>query len=292
VIDEIHKAIDTEHKGDAEKFFTQTRALGGGIIGAHQGPWQYSPVMQSAALQALGGLCILGPIKQDTSRLIEAFAEAELTEEHLTGLKAREELLIRFPVNTRDSGLISAVPRERPPATLLSADEQHQFLTLAAQAPYRSARASASDATALSVDARLERLWQTAEREGVHRAAHMELAQLAQRNPMPRLAKYIEALRERSEAHRAAQAAALLADPSQLPDPALRLREVNALMCGIDPVVSACFARLLSLMYPADPPRRRDGKKEPTTKGHTPGTPRQAMTRQPRPWLPIVETDT
>jgi hypothetical protein len=51
---------------------------------------------------------VLGPVKQDAMTLVKAYAETALSEADLAALRAREELLIRFPIHNQDSGLLSS----------------------------------------------------------------------------------------------------------------------------------------------------------------------------------------
>ena len=253
IIDEVQKFIDAEHPNDAEVFFTQTRSLGVGIIGAHQGLYQYSEAVRAAALQALGGLVILGPIKQDARALVEAYADTGLTEADFAAVRARQEALLRFPVGDVESGLFSARPRERPPAR--SGDGAAGDAP--PDAPYRRARPADVDPQA---DELLRRAWTTAARGGLHHgpaaAAVQTLALLAQEVGVATAAAWApalaEALAQRAAAYRAAMADALDADPQQIPDARIRLRERSMLRYGVDPVIAALRTHALALRWPAD----------------------------------------
>jgi hypothetical protein len=252
IIDEVQKFIDVEHVGDAETFLTQTRSLGVGLIGAHQGLWQLGEAVQSAVVQSLGGLCVLGPVKQDARVLVEAYAETGITEADLAALRAQQELLIRFPVRDRDSGLLNGVPRQRPPAAVSAAVPNAPRTPL--PAAYHQVRAPAPDAQAAADDAILERLWHLAQQYGPLGAAEQMFTALEGLYPPDLIAATIERLRARSAAHRRAQAEALERDPGQVADCASYLRDRSALRYGVDPVVAACYARALTLRYPDDPP--------------------------------------
>ncbi len=67
----------------------------------------------------------------------------------------------------------------------------------------------------------------------------------------------IARLTARAAAHRQAQAAALAANPEQIPEVALRLRELSALRYGVDPILSAAAIQVFALRYPADVPQPR-----------------------------------
>jgi hypothetical protein len=257
IIDEIQKFIAADSPGDAEIFFTQTRSLGVGLHGAHQGLWQLGEAVQATVIQSLGGLCVLGPVKQDAAKLVSAYAETGLSEGDFAALRARQELLIRFPVRDQESGLLSGIPRERPPALIPTPVVRARLMQAAASAPFRAVRGPAATAQAAADDAVLERLWQEAQRRDPAEAAEAFIAALAGRHRPIALATLVERLRERSAAHRRAQADALLSDGSQLPDTALFLREQSALRYGVDPLISACFARTLAHQYRADAPSSR-----------------------------------
>lgn len=256
IIDEVQKFIDAEHPGAAETFFTQTRSLGVGIIGAHQGLYQYSDAVRAAALQSLGGLAILGPIKQDARYLMEAYAETGITEAQLASVRARQEMLLRFPVHDRDTGLLDAAPCQRPYAVTPSAALRDQLLIAGAGAPYHAARAPAPQA---QLDSLLTHLWQAPDPA---QAAERFMAYLQpQEQPPAALHALLAQLAARSTAHRHAQAAALAAAPAQLPDAAQLVRELSRLRSGVDPVIAACGSRLLSSLYPAEiDPAMRDAR--------------------------------
>lgn len=257
IIDEIQKCVDAEHPGDAEVFFTQTRSLGVGIHGAHQGLWQLGEAVQAAALQSLGGLFVLGPIKQDARALVEAYQPEGVTETDFAGLRAREQLLLRFPVHDRDSGLICGIPRERPPAVEPTTAERTQMETSARTAPCRAARAPTRSGEDALDDLLLERAWICAETTGNDAAVELLLAGIDTAESPDLQEAQIERLTVRATAHRHAQAAALAADPEQILDAALRLRELSALRYGVDPILSAAAIQVFAQRYPADIPQPR-----------------------------------
>lgn len=249
IIDEIQKFIDAEHPNDAEVFFTQTRALGVGIIGAHQGLYQYSEAVRSAALQALGGLFILGPIKQDARMVVEAYANTGLTEADLAAVRAREEALVRFPVRQSDSGLFSARPRHRPQGLAVDGGGERGGT---GDGPYRWARPADPDP---EVDRLLERAWATAAQGGAHHGATLAAVRLLDMlGPQGTAAAplVVERLAQRAQAIRATQAAALAADPRQIPDPRARVRELSMLRYGVDPVIAALRTHALARRWEAD----------------------------------------
>jgi hypothetical protein len=257
IVDEIQKFIDVEHPGDAETFFTQTRALGVGLHGAHQGLWQLGEAVQATVIQSLGGLVVLGPVKQDAMTLVKAYAETGISEADFAAVRAREELLIRFPIHDQDSGLLSGIPRARPPATLPTPALRAHLLVAAQTAPFRALRAPAADAQAAADDALLERLWQAAAHRGPADTAAL-IDTLASHHDPGAISALIERLRLRSAAHHAHQANALVRDGRQLPDAALIVRENSLLRYGVDPLITACYARALALQYPADQPHAQN----------------------------------
>jgi hypothetical protein len=257
IIDEIQKFIDAEHPGDAEVFFTQTRSLGVGMHGAHQGLWQLGEAVQAAALQSLGGLFVLGPIKQDTRTLVEAYGPHGVTENDFAGLHPREQLLLRFPVHDRDSGLICGIPRARPPAVVPTTTARTRMEAAARTVPCRAARAPVRTADDTADDALLERAWVCAATTGDDAAVQLLLEGIGAA-PAPETHEgRIARLTARAAAHHQAQAAALAADPDQIPDAALRLRELSALRYGVDPILSGAAIQVFAQRYPADVPQPR-----------------------------------
>ena len=272
VVDEIQKFIDAEHPGDAETFFTQTRALGVGIVGAHQGLYQYSDAVRAAALQSLGSLAILGPVKQDARYLVEAYAETGIDEAALAAVRAREEMLIRFPVLGRDTALCEAVPRQRPAAAQPSAALSAALLHAAASAPYRTA-IPATPPVMRDDDRHLLALWASAAAHGPALAADAWLDAREPQLNSAQLAALVERLIVRSRQARLAQACALAADPAQLPDAMLATREQSTLRYGVDPALAAVSARLLARRYPADAPRSWGRERQPPQTAHAASEP-------------------
>lgn len=268
IIDEIDKCIDTEHVGDAETFFTKTRGLGVGILGAHQGLWQLGPAVGSAAVQALGGLCVLGPIKDDARTIAEAYEASGITTAHLSGLRARHELLIRFPVDGQDTGLMAGVPRRLPPIPpARSAVVQQDFLR---QAAHRSARPPQTDAASLQCDAWLARLWRMGDTDGPQVAATTMLDHLTGQASLDRVAHLVAALEHRRHDHQQAQLTMLRLQRDQFPDQRTYLIEQSTIQYGVDPALAAVRAALLTRQYPPDPPppprRPRKPAAAPTTR--------------------------
>src|SRR5690606_23916651 len=127
----------------------------------------------------------------------------------------------------QDSGLLSAIPRERPPATALTPTLRARMQAAAQAAPFRAARAPTTDPQAQADDAMLAALHHDAAVRGAFVVAE-EFARALAAYPAEGVI-LLERLRTRCMAHQQAQAAALLADPRQLPDAALLLRERSAL---------------------------------------------------------------
>jgi hypothetical protein len=301
IIDEVQKFIDAEHPGDAEVFFTQTRSLGVGMHGAHQGLWQLGEAVQAAALQSLGGLFVLGPIKQETRTLVEAYGPHGVTENDFAGLQPREQLLLRFPVHDRDSGLICGIPRVRPPAAVPTSAARTRLEAAARTAPCRAVRAPAQIAEDAAVDALLERIWTCAAATGEDAAVDLLRERMGTDTSPEDQEQRLTRLTARAAAHRQAQAAALAADPAQIPDAALRLRELSALRYGVDPILSAAGMRVFALRYPADVPQpRRQARPAPPASASatnlsqptTETTSNTATTSETNPAAQSVDTST
>ena len=114
-VDEVQMFVKAERAEDAERMWTRTRSMGVGLVGAHQGLNQLGEKLGGIVLNVIGGMCLTSGVRDDTRDLVNAYANQGLQPEDFTGVKPREELLIRFPVQSRDMGLMSAIPRERPP---------------------------------------------------------------------------------------------------------------------------------------------------------------------------------
>ena len=125
-------------------------------------------------------------------------------------------------------------------------------------------------------------------------AAETVMRVVAGQAPPEQIMALVERLCVRSAAHQRAQADALLGDGRQLPDAALTLRELSALRYGVDPLISACYARALDLQYPVDPPESQRGRRRrpadmavvQTTGPTAPTTPMTATkhTAHPNAW--------
>jgi hypothetical protein len=92
-------------------------------------------------LNVIGGMCLTSGVRDDARTFVDAYANQGLQVEDFTGIKAREELMIRFPVAGRDMGAISAIPRERPAGQ--PAPAQHQAYKLPPYIPRTSDEANA-----------------------------------------------------------------------------------------------------------------------------------------------------
>ncbi len=114
-VDEVQMFVKADRAEDAERMWTRTRSMGVGLIGAHQGLNQLGEKLGGIVLNVIGGMCLTSGVRDDTHDLVNAYANQGLLPEDFTGVKPREELLIRFPVQSRDMGLMSAIPRECPP---------------------------------------------------------------------------------------------------------------------------------------------------------------------------------
>jgi hypothetical protein len=124
-------------------------------------------------------------------------------------------------------------------------------------APFRAKRAAARNTQDSDDDVWMEQIWACAERSGEDAAVELALTLLGDNRPSEDQEQRIAALAARATAHGQAQAQALAADPDQVPDPALRLRELSALRYGVDPILSAAAIRVFARRYPADAPHRR-----------------------------------
>lgn len=113
-VDEVQMFVKAERAEDAERMWTRTRSMGVGLIGAHQGLNQLGEKLGGIVLNVIGGMCLTSGVRDDARSFVDAYANQGLSVEDFTGIKAREELLVRFPVAGRDMGAISAIPRERP----------------------------------------------------------------------------------------------------------------------------------------------------------------------------------
>jgi len=120
-VDEVQMFVKAERAEDAERMWTRTRSMGVGLIGAHQGLNQLGDKLGGIVLNVIGGMCLTSGVRDDARSFVDAYANQGLQVEDFTGIKAREELMIRFPVAGRDMGAISAIPRERPAGQVVPA---------------------------------------------------------------------------------------------------------------------------------------------------------------------------
>jgi hypothetical protein len=256
IIDEVQKFIDADHPNDAETFFTQTRSLGVGIIGAHQGLYQYSEAVRAAAIQSLGSLVILGPVKDDAALLCDAYAETGLTEAHFAAVRAQRELLIRFPVHDRDCGLMSARPRVRPAATVLPLHAQRPLVAAARAAA--AARRPPPPPHDAGVDQLLQTLTAHAHQVGVFSAADQLVQTMLRQHGAQAWLTLLARLEQRRQAIQQADQRVL---DQEIADPGTRIRERSIGTYGVDPLISALRTQTLARLYPAepDPPPRRGG---------------------------------
>jgi hypothetical protein len=115
--------------------------MGVGLIGAHQGLNQLGEKLGGIVLNVIGGMCLTSGVRDDARSFVDTYANQGLQVEDFTGIKAHEELMIRFLVAGRDMGAISAIPRERPAGQPASA--QLHVYRLPPYAPRTSDEASA-----------------------------------------------------------------------------------------------------------------------------------------------------
>ena len=140
-VDEVQMFVKAERAEDAERMWTRTRSMGVGLIGAHQGLNQLGEKLGGIVLNVIGGMCLTSGVRDDARTFVDAYANQGLQVEDFTGIKAREELMIRFPVAGRDMGAISAIPRERPAGQ--PTPVQHQAYKLPHYLPRTSDEANA-----------------------------------------------------------------------------------------------------------------------------------------------------
>jgi hypothetical protein len=108
-----------------------------------------------------------------------------------------------------------------------------------------------------ALDRLLERVWACAATSTEDVAVDLLLERIGTSISPEKQEQRLVRLTARAAAHRQAQAAALAANPDQIPDAALRLRELSALRYGVDPVLSAASMRVFAQRYPADLPQPR-----------------------------------
>ncbi|HEU5087556.1 MAG TPA: hypothetical protein VFT99_08930, partial [Roseiflexaceae bacterium] len=260
-VDEVQVFVKAERADDAERMWTRTRSMGVGLVGAHQGLNQLGETLGGTVLNVLGGLCLTSGVRDDPRDLVLAYANQAIQPEDLAGLRAREELLIRFPVRGHDTGLFSAVPRSRPP-------EQSPKRVHMARSTERFQPASEEEAFDLTTLEALEQgvaqmLKANAELlpETVYRAVANEWvsaveAELRQRsagenNVWIEIAAIVERLRNASR-RRAHHEADDLFERQKTRPAGDYLTQLSAARYGVDPLVNACYVATLVRRYPAD----------------------------------------
>lgn len=309
-VDEVQIFVKAERAEDAERMWTRTRSMGVGLIGAHQGLNQLGEKLGGIVLNVIGGMCLTSGVRDDTRDLVNAYANQGLQPEDFTGVKPREELLIRFPVGSLDMGLMSAIPRERPP-------EQPRPAAVAAPALPALQPVTADEALDLATLEALERgVSEACEEhpdllpETVYRAVanqwvvamHKEIVtSLTTEGHAPRadqvseqawavLDELVRRLRAVSERRAQVWTQALMEAPRTLSaDEHLSL--LNQYRYGVHPVVNACYVATLVHRYPTDEltlaqqdrQRKQHGQQRASTSPHVappdvpgPPTPRRA----------------
>ena len=110
--------------------------------------------------------------------MVDAYRPSGVTEDDFAGLRAREHMLLRFPVDEWDSGLVSAFPRERPPAAVPSPADRARMEAAMRTAPFRAKRAAARTTQDSDDDVWMEQIWACAERSGEDAAVELALTLL------------------------------------------------------------------------------------------------------------------
>lgn len=270
-VDEVQMFVQSDRAEDAERMWTRTRSMGVGLIGAHQGLNQLGDKLGGIVLNVIGGLCLTSGVRDDPSQFVHAYANQGLQPEDFTGVRPREELLLRFPVHSRDTGLISAIPRERPPEQ--PAPSIHHAPVLP---PYQPT--SADEAIDLAMLEALERGAAEAQDtdpdllpEAVHRAignawavamytdmlahhqrteSHMRADQAAAK-AWAEVSALVDRLRGVSERRAQHWSAALRTQPRSLPaDQHLTL--ISQYRYGVHPLLNACYVATLVHRYATD----------------------------------------
>lgn len=94
-VDEVQMFVKAERAEDAERMWTRTRSMGVGLISAHQGLNQLGEKLCGIVLNVIGGMCLGSGVRDDARSFVDAYANQGLQVEDFTGIKAREELMIR-----------------------------------------------------------------------------------------------------------------------------------------------------------------------------------------------------
>lgn len=287
-VDEVQMFVKAERAEDAERMWTRTRSMGVGLIGAHQSLSQLGEHLGGIVLNVIGGMCLTSGVRDDARSFVDAYASQGLQVEDFTGIKAREGLLIRFPVAGRDTGAISAIPRERPaeqpapahpqahelPPYMPRTDAEASALALLddleqgvreLQAQIAQADDPAHGATADQTDPMFaETVYRAVANRWLDRL-HPVLVE-ALRRAEPQLAE--TRLRERawddiqalirdlrdSSARRARFRADALAAVAGRLAPDEYLTQVSQNRYGVNPIVNACFVAALVRQYETDEP--------------------------------------
>jgi hypothetical protein len=302
-VDEVQMFVKAERAEDAERMWTRTRSMGVGLIGAHQGLNQLGEKLGGIVLNVIGGMCLTSGVRDDARSFVDAYANQGVQVEDFTGIKAREELMIRFPVAGRDQGAISAIPRERPfgqPDPPESESAQPFSLP-----PYQPRNSDEATALALLDDlernvadlrSRIEREGDEQERaqppdetmfaETVYRAVanrwldqmHPQLAaawrereglsdEQAQTRAWAEIQAMIADLRAIDARRAQHRAAALAAAASAQLAAADLLSRLSQYRYGVNPIINACFAAALVRRYETDdaPPPKADRRQRART---------------------------
>ncbi|MBP1466287.1 hypothetical protein EYB53_011275 [Candidatus Chloroploca sp. M-50] len=269
-VDEVQMFVKAERAEDAERMWTRTRSMGVGLIGAHQGLNQLGEKLGGIVLNVIGGMCLTSGVRDDTRDLVNAYANQGLQPEDFTGVKPREELLIRFPVERRDMGLMSAIPRERPPEqpapahpptarppfTPASPAEALDLATLEAlEQGVREALATHPDLLPETVYRAVAHAWLSALHQE-HRAALVaeghgtrtgELSDQA----WAAIQHLIERLRAVATRRAQHDAEHLAQCPRTLPADQ-HLAQLSQQRYGVHPLINACYVAALVRRYPTD----------------------------------------
>ncbi len=270
-VDEVQMFVKAERAEDAEHMWTRTRSMGVGLVGAHQGLNQLGEKLGGIVLNVIGGMCLTSGVRDDTRDLVNAYANQGLQPEDFTGVKPREELLIRFPVQSRDMGLMSAIPRERPPEQPAS-QEQHAsqlppFVPVSPAealdlATLEAIEQGVSDALATHPDLLPETVYRAIAHEWLS-AIHQDLsaalvaegrganASQLSGQAWAEVQQLIERLRAMSAQRAQHQAQQLVRTPRTLPTEQ-HLAQLSQQRYGVHPLINACYVAALVRRYPTD----------------------------------------
>lgn len=269
-VDEVQMFVKAERAEDAERMWTRTRSMGVGLVGAHQGLNQLGEKLGGIVLNVIGGMCLTSGVRDDTRDLVNAYANQGLQPEDFTGVKPREELLIRFPVQSRDMGLMSAIPRERPPeqpapehhTTVLPPFEPASPAEALDLATLEAIEQGVSDALATHPDLLPETVYRAIAHEWLsaihqdHSAALVAESRVASASQLSGQAwaevqQLIERLRAVSVRRAQHQAQQLTQTPRTLPAEQ-HLAQLSQQRYGVHPLINACYVATLVRRYPTD----------------------------------------